>query len=178
MEEFKGNGAIFSPDRTYRYLLWRVWNESPPIHFIMLNPSTADETKNDPTVERCERRAREWGYGGVIVTNIFAYCSTNPKKLSEVKDPVGPDNDGSILTAATLASCTICGWGEHGKLLNRGREVEELLNDFLTYALKINQEGYPSHPLYLGYELEPIPYPEDKPKWKRPKRKTAFDYGE
>jgi hypothetical protein len=162
------NGAIFSPGRAYRYKLWRRWSAGPVVHFIMLNPSTADEKKNDPTVERCERRARQWGYGGLIVTNIFAYRSTSPWALYKIPDPIGTDNDYHILSSTTKTEHTICGWGEHGKLMNRHEKVKTLLGYVRVYALKLNKDGIPTHPLYLNYKLEPIPIFGNDKQWKRP----------
>ena len=84
--------------------------------FLMLNPSTADAIDNDPTVERCLRRALKMGFGGLMVCNTFAYRSTDPEKLYEVEDPVGPENDQIILARARSAGMVICGWGTHGAL--------------------------------------------------------------
>ena len=88
-----------------------------PLHFLLLNPSTADEVKNDPTVERCERRARKGGHGGLIVTNIFGWRSTDPKGLNEPEDPVGELNDKTIRAATMSAARTVCGWGSAGPKL-------------------------------------------------------------
>ena len=86
--------AIFSKDRIYRYALYRIWNKHlPKVLFIGLNPSTADETKNDPTIRRCIGYAKKWNYGGFIMGNIFAYRSTNPKKLNLINNPIGPKNN-------------------------------------------------------------------------------------
>ena len=119
-------GAYFSPCRRWRYALWRFWAPQPLLHFIMLNPSTADENANDPTVERCERRAHDWGYGGVIVTNVFAWRSTDPRGLHDTEDPVGPENDAVIPRAALAARDTICAWGVHGR--ERGMVLVEGVN--------------------------------------------------
>lgn len=114
-------GAAFSPCRKYRYQLWRQWDRSSlSAVFVMLNPSTADETENDPTVERCERRARAMGFGGVRVANIFALMSTDPAALRGHRDPVGPDNDAAILQSVAGAGIVICAWGAMGKLHQRG----------------------------------------------------------
>ena len=94
-------GARFSVDRRYRYALWRVWDRSRgACNFLLLNPSIADEVTNDPTSVRCERRARRWGFGGLIVTNLFAPCATDPAGLRRVADPIGPENDAAILETA------------------------------------------------------------------------------
>lgn len=98
-------GAVFSPCRTYRYGLWRIWNPGAPLlAFIMLNPSTADDVVNDPTVERCVRRAVSMGYGGLRVANIFALRSTDPTQLYVSVDPIGPDNDTAIIEAAQASA--------------------------------------------------------------------------
>lgn len=151
-------GAAFSPDRLYRYRLWRTWGDASPINFLMLNPSTADEINNDPTVERCERRARAYGAGGLIVTNIFAYRSTDPTVLASLADPVGPENDTHILEAARDASMVICAWGQDGRVRGRQDAVLRLLKSFTLHALRVSDAGFPCHPLYLSYALRPAPW--------------------
>jgi hypothetical protein len=151
---FVGNeqsGAEFSPCRLYRYTLWRRWAEGPTMLWLMLNPSTADETKNDPTVERCQRRAVAGEYGAVEVCNIFAYRSTDPRALRQVADPVGPENDAKILERAKRAACVVCGWGSHGG--KRGFEVAERLvaNGIHLHCLGLTGQGQPKHPLYVPY---------------------------
>src|SRR4051812_29394299 len=117
---FGQSSATFSGDGMYRFRLDRKWSDGVNYcNFLMLNPSTADAVANDPTVERCQRRAQLWGYDGLIVTNLFALRSTNPDKLKAVVDPVGnPDNDDAILEAATKSGIVICAWGNNGPLLN------------------------------------------------------------
>ncbi len=153
--------AVFSPCRTWRYRLAQIWNEDKePLYWLMLNPSTADEIKNDPTVERCERRARMWGYGGSVVFNIFAYRATEPKHMRAAQDPIGPENDKWIRELAEISktNMVIGGWGEHGEHLARGRKVMDMFNQSggKLYALKQNASGNPAHPLYIGYEKEPF----------------------
>ncbi|MHB1702544.1 MAG: DUF1643 domain-containing protein, partial [Acidobacteriaceae bacterium] len=121
-------GATFSPCGKYRYTLWRTWDASKSsCLFLMLNPSTADEVDNDPTVERCQRRALAMGYGGLVVCNIFAYRSTDPDALYSLDDPVGPGNDAAILEQASRAALVVCGWGKHGALHGRGEAVLAML---------------------------------------------------
>lgn len=160
--------AEFSEDRVYRYSLTIIWDASRPlINFLMLNPSTADEVKNDPTVERCERRARMWGFGGVIITNIFAFRSTDPTalylKLVTTRDTdsiVGLVNDSVIVNQAKRCEGTVCGWGQHGKLSGRSEAVKRLCLDFgiLLYYLKMSKGGEPYHPLYVPYSELPKPW--------------------
>jgi len=160
---FLDRGATFSPCRRYRYRLWRKWNYGRNCLFIMLNPSTADETANDPTVERCQRRAASMGFSSLTVTNLFALRSTDPKALYEEYkrggNPIGPDNDRTILKAADDADLIICAWGTHGHISGRGTDVLIMLraNGFRPYALKLTSDGTPAHPLYLPYSLQPEP---------------------
>src|SRR5690606_28062074 len=115
---------------------------------------------NDPTVERCQRRAERWGYGGLIVTNIFAFRSTDPRGL-KIDDPIGEGNDAAIVDAATESRLIVCAWGKHGVLHGRGNAVLELLRNHKRIkdklrALKVGKSSYPMHPLYLPYELEAV----------------------
>jgi hypothetical protein len=157
-------GAVFSDDRVYRYLLWRRWytfrqmRTPSPVGFLMLNPSTANETENDPTVERCEVRAREWGFNGVMVANIFAFRSTDPRIMKQFAgDPIGPANDQHILEMASKCFPVICAWGRHGEHMGRGTAVLKMLkaHGVLPWALGMNQDGSPEHPLYIGYRVRP-----------------------
>jgi hypothetical protein len=147
-------GALFSEDLTYRYRLWRRWDVKRPIvNFLMLNPSTADEVKNDPTVERCQRRAMAMGAGELIVTNIFAFRATDPAELMNVEDPVGPDNDVEILKAAKIADVVVCAWGVHGCLCGRqGLVIRDLLlAEIRLHCLGKTKNGHSRHPLYVAY---------------------------
>lgn len=154
--------AVYSDCESYRYLLTRVWNPAgQKALFVMLNPSTATEFQNDPTVERCERRARTLGFGAFRVTNIFAYRATDPRVMRAQPDPVGPDNDAAIAeSAADWADRIICAWGTHGAFLGRGAQVERLLRDTgrILYTLGLTQDGHPKHPLYIGYDRQPEPW--------------------
>ena len=116
--------ATYSPDARYRYALTRDWAPGPRVLFVMLNPSTATEVQNDPTVERCERRSRALGYGGFAVANIFAFRATDPRVMRAEPDPVGPANDATILDLATACDRIICAWGSHGAHLDRGTRVD------------------------------------------------------
>src|SRR5512135_920486 len=153
-------GARFSIDRRYGYVLWRVWDRSRSIcNFLLLNPSIADEVTNDPTSVRCERRARRWGFGGLIVTNLFALCATDPAGLRRVADPIGPENDAAILEAARGAGLVLCAWGNYGAYLDRAAAVRALLAGLgvTAYGLILTKRGEPAHPLYLGYDRPPVP---------------------
>ncbi|MFP4238564.1 DUF1643 domain-containing protein [Rhodosalinus sp.] len=153
--------AVYSPCERFRYLLRRVWQpEAGHVHFIMLNPSTATEVQNDPTVERCERRARALGYGGFTVTNIFAWRETDPQAMRRVPDAVGPENDRAILQAARNADRTVAAWGAHGAHRGRGAEVAEMLaaEGVTPYHLGLTRDGQPRHPLYVAYATQPQPW--------------------
>jgi hypothetical protein len=149
--------AVYSDDETYRYLLTRVWAPGPKALFIMLNPSTATEVQNDPTVERCERRARTLGFGAFRVTNIFAYRATDPKVMRAAADPVGPGNDAAILQSLDWADQVICAWGNHGLHLDRGARVRALLQATGRPLLHLGLTGQnqPKHPLYISYDQQP-----------------------
>jgi len=148
-------GATFSEDGRYRYRLFRRWAPGPALLWVMLNPSTADADTNDPTVERCERRAREWGYPAVEVVNLFAWRATDPRDLRLQDDPVGPTNDAAILAAADSAGLILCAWGTHGGLRGRSAQVRQLLSAEPLYVLSLTRSGEPGHPLYLPYDLKP-----------------------
>jgi hypothetical protein len=156
--------ATFSKCLRYRYALSRTWDHKLPIiTFIMLNPSTATEDVNDPTVERCQRRAHAMGFGTLQVGNIFAWRSTDPSQLYAIEDPIGPENDSHLALAAKRSQMVVCGWGSHGvRLGGRGAAVEALLwsAGVDPYALRVNADGSPMHPLYVGYRETPRPMRE------------------
>lgn len=146
--------AEFSPCRTYRYVLWRVWDDSKSIAmFIGLNPSTADEVENDPTVTRCVNFAKDWGYGGLCMTNLFAYRETNRHIMKIQREPIGPENDKWLIKLAKEAEIVVAAWGNDGKHLGRSDIVRELIPTI--HHLALNKTGEPSHPLYLKGSLTP-----------------------
>tara|TARA_R110002094_G_scaffold53486_8_gene64809 strand:+ start:1346 stop:1852 length:507 start_codon:yes stop_codon:yes gene_type:complete len=151
--------AVYSDCERYRYSLTRIWDKTARrVMFVMLNPSTATEVQNDPTVERCERRARHLGYGGFRVTNIFAYRATDPRDMRAVADPVGPGNDMAIREGAAWADDIIAAWGVHGEHHMRGPAVGEMLRQEPTplFHLGLSKAGHPKHPLYLPYAQAPV----------------------
>lgn len=150
--------AIYSDCERYRYSLTRIWNENGKrVNFVMLNPSTATEVQNDPTVERCERRARTLGYGSFAVTNIFAWRDTDPRAMRAAQDPIGPDNDMVIVERSKWADAVIAAWGTHGAHMNRGDTVAALLRAAQRplFHLGLSKAGHPKHPLYLPYAQRP-----------------------
>ena len=153
--------ARFSNGRRYRYWLEaKVSDRDGVCLFIMLNPSTADEVKSDPTVTRCKGFAERWGYGALWVCNLFAIRSPNPEILEESSDPVGPMNDHHILKHARDANRIVCAWGNHGLYLSRGKTVLRMLDDndltAKTYHLGLTGENQPKHPLYLDANTRPV----------------------
>ncbi|UWP93840.1 DUF1643 domain-containing protein [Aliiroseovarius crassostreae] len=151
--------AVYSDCEHYRYALTRVWEpQAKRVLFIMLNPSKATEIQNDPTVERCERRARALGFGGFRVVNIFGLRETHPQVMRQAADPVGPENDLELLAGCDWADQIICGWGTHGAHRDRGSEVADLLRarGHRLYHLGLSKAGHPKHPLYIAYATQPM----------------------
>ena len=153
--------ALYSDCERYRYVLTRTWDEAGTrALFVMLNPSTATEVQNDPTVERCERRARTLGFGAFRVCNIFAWRDTDPRKMRAAPEPVGPENDASITEGCAWADTILCAWGSHGEHLDRGPEVERLMRATRKplFHLGLTKAGHPKHPLYIAYATVPEPW--------------------
>ena len=153
--------AVFSEDRRYRYLLRRRVGESDrQALFVMLNPSKADEERNDATIRRCIGFAREWGFGNLEVVNLFALMSTNPKVLLKAKKPVGPENDAAIRAALEVADTVVLAWGNHA-LDHKERAVavtEMARKAARPYCFGLTVKGAPRHPLRLSKTatLEPF----------------------
>lgn len=154
------NTATFSPCRRYRYTLWRIWCEPwhtfRPVMFIGLNPSTADETKDDPTIRRCVGFAKAWNYNALVMTNLFAYRATKPEDMLAQEDPIGPENDGILGTLAAQTPVVVAAWGTHGIHCDREAYVRRHLPNL--HYLKLTKDGHPAHPLYLLKTLKPIPW--------------------
>jgi hypothetical protein len=151
--------ATYSNCERYRYALTRTWDAGGKrVLFVMLNPSKATEVQNDPTVERCERRARALGFGAFQVTNIFAWRDTDPFQMRKAKDPIGPDNDAAILAGVAWADQVIAAWGTHGAHLDRGPQMATMLQGAgkPLYTLGLSKHGHPKHPLYISYNQQPI----------------------
>ena len=146
--------ALLSEDKLYRYQLLRVWDETlPRVLFVMLNPSTADATKDDPTIRRVISFAKSWGYGGVYVGNLFAFRSTDPKGLKYVKDPIGENNIQHIQAMVGLVDKIIYAWGNNQK---EPKWLSELVPT--PYCIDISKKGVPKHPLYLKKDTQPNLY--------------------
>jgi hypothetical protein len=143
--------AVYDRSRKYRTRLTRVWDESLGVcNFCMLNPSTATAQQNDPTVRRALGYAQRWGFGTLVVTNIFALRSTCPKQLYTSRNPVGPGNDRAILDAAKEADLLVAAWGNHCNHLDRATHIINLLRKHTIdiHCLNTTKQGQPVHPLY------------------------------
>lgn len=145
--------ATFSQDRKYRYLLWRDWDTSSlgKCAFLMLNPSTANEYELDPTLRRCQSFAKQWGYGGMVIVNLFAIVSSDPRVLLTDKEPIGPFNDRYIMDTATSCGVVVAGWGAFPEARQRALNVRAMLKDagIRLHCLGTTKLGHPRHPLYL-----------------------------
>ncbi len=151
--------AVLSPCRLYRYELSRVWEtEGPLVLFIGLNPSTADEMHDDHTIRRCIGYAKDWGMGGLMMGNLFAYRATDPKVMKQqYTKAIGPDNDEHLFKMAASADLIVGAWGSMGWFLNRGRLVREMFPNMK--CLTWTKNGEPHHPLRLRKDLVPIQLP-------------------
>lgn len=157
--------AHFSDCEKYRYWLRRDWDTNlGAISFLMLNPSTADEVDNDPTIERCQRRAIAMGYGSMIIVNLFPFRMTDSRLLNTVDNLLGDiaDANQSILRAVEISAATVCGWGKHPLAAPRAKTVMEMLMHAnlqdKVMCLQLNADGSPQHPLYIAYAKQPVPF--------------------
>ena len=148
--------ARLSACRRYRYALWRVWSDGPQVLFVMLNPSTADERVDDPTIRRCIGFALSWGFGSVAVGNLFAFRTPDPSLLKRSTAPVGRDNDAWLRRLQRRAALTVAAWGNHGGFLERGDAVRSLLAS--PHTLGLTRRGEPRHPLYVPASARPLPW--------------------
>ena len=147
-------GATISQCGLYRYSLWRRWAPGPMCVFIGLNPSTADATLDDPTIRRCVGFAKSWGFGGLMMLNLFAYRATDPAGMKAALDPIGPENDEALHFAHSNTTTVIAAWGAHGTFKGRAQQVRAMLPRL--HYLRLTKDGYPGHPLYLPAHLKPL----------------------
>lgn len=148
--------ATFSADRRYRYTLSRLWSLMPPYLVVVgLNPSTADENADDPTIRRCIGFAKREGLYGLIMVNLFALRSTDPKALLRDPHPIGADNDAVLRqqTDRRDGSKVLCAWGAHPAAVERARSIYPTLGPLL-YCLGTTKDGHPRHPLYVPADRE------------------------
>jgi hypothetical protein len=160
--EFAVNrGASFSYCRKYRYALWRIWDETKPlVMFIGLNPSTANENENDPTIRSVQRISKANGYGGFYMMNCWAYVSTDPEKLRDHRwnELICEWNDNMLTTIKARCKDVVFAWGSFSIVSETGRD-KELLEMFPNAkALFINKNGSPKHPLFCKSDTKLIEY--------------------
>jgi len=162
-------GATFRGDEFYRYHLWRRWATGPKTPdfgrhatFIMLNPSTANADIDDPTIRKCCKFAKRWGYAGIEVVNLFAWRTIFPRDLYNTLRPIGEHNDETIRAWSFASSLVVCAWGNHGGLHRRSHDVLRLLREWncVPYALSVTKQDQPGHPLYLRDDAEPFIWDE------------------
>lgn len=146
--------TILSDDRVYRYVLWREWSPGGYAMFIGLNPSTADETRDDPTIRKCIGFAKLWGLGALCMVNLFAFRATAPNWMKKQDNPVGEHNEYHIISNAKDAACVVAAWGRHGSHRNQDLAVRDWLSGIGVplLCLRTNKDGSPQHPLYIPYE--------------------------
>lgn len=161
------SGAVFSEDLRYRYVLTRGWDVClPTVAFIGLNPSTADESKDDPTIRKCVSYAKRWGFGRLVMLNLFALRATDPAVMLSSATPIGPHNDHHLLEQARKVDLVVAAWGNHGAHMGRGSAVREMIHG-MKY-LRATRQDQPGHPLYLPGKLEPkLPEPHTHLLWYR-----------
>jgi hypothetical protein len=166
------NSAVFSDCGKYRYRLYRrVGRSSRKCLFIMLNPSTADAFRNDPTICRCITFAQKWGCGVLVVVNLFGFRATSPKEMLDAVDPVGPENHRFVVEAIQevagegdraympIAGPVVCAWGTKGGFMEQDQTVLGWIRKerVVPMCLRQTKAGHPAHPLYLPKSLDPIP---------------------
>ncbi len=156
--------AHFSADGHHRLILGRRWADGPFVAFIGLNPSTADGDEDDPTVRRCIGFARDWGYGGLLVANLFTLCATDPRNLAIAKRPLTLGADNALRDVADKSDLVIEAWGAHPMATGRQGQVRELLDGRAPRAvLGYTQAGAPRHPLYAPAGTQPQPIGGEAP---------------
>ena len=144
------SSAVFSKCLKYRFVLGRAWRAGKGMAMnIGLNPSTATETEDDPTIRRCIGFAKSWGCNSLVMLNLFGFRATKPADMKRARNPIGRANDLLILSHAEAADKVVCAWGAGGGFRNRDREVFELIREHSPLCLRLTKAGHPWHPLYL-----------------------------
>ena len=156
-----GSAAVFSASRAYRYRLSRTWGDpASRLVWIMLNPSTADALADDPTIRRCTGFSKAWGFGGLVVVNLFALRATDPRELAAHARPAGRANDQFIGEAADGAALVVAAWGAHPAAADRAGQVTRLVTGegIDLMCLGVTKAGHPKHPLYVRKDAALVPY--------------------
>lgn len=150
--------ALLSECGQYRYELRRTWDTAKTtVLFIGLNPSVADAEIDDNTIRVLCGYAERWGYGGLVVANLFAYRSTDRGALVKVSDPIGPENNQHLQRLVSEVETVVCVWGGDGRLFGRSSEVLTMVPK--PKCLTVLKSGQPGHPLYKDGKLVPIALP-------------------
>lgn len=149
------SGAVFDHTNRYRFLLWRLWDERPRVLFVGLNPSTANELSDDPTVRRLMRFAESWDYGGFYLCNVFGYCTAYPEELFS-SQALHKANKPAILMANSLTVASVAMWGDGIEKVENGRSIAEHIKELVapSFCFGLTQKGNPKHPLYLPNDAE------------------------
>ena len=151
----------------YRYTLLRRWGNRPKgVTWVMLNPSTADDTEDDNTIRKCMEFTKRWGYDAMLVVNLFALRATDPRKLEGQKEPWGPENAGWVAQSCRQADMVVAGWGSVKPKMRTAAEITiGLIREagFYFKCLGANQDGSPKHPLYLKYDTRLMLWPRSNP---------------
>lgn len=154
------NDAAFSPCSLYRYWLLRELRHTAcavrmrRIAWLMLNPSTADCTVNDPTIKQVMAFSMIWGFDAAEVVNLFAWRATDPRELRKAADPIGPKNDGWIADTVNGCELLICAWGAHPMARARAAQILPHIQTPMM-CLGTTKTGMPWHPLYRPHDLKP-----------------------
>jgi hypothetical protein len=153
--------AVYSECGQYRYYLCWRWSDAPALYVWMLNPSTATHEHLDNTVKGLIKHARQWGYGAVVIINLFAFRATQPRDMLAASDPVGPHNDATTLATLRAAvedgSPVVAAWGTDGKHRGRAAKARAMAKqlDCQLFVFQFNMDGSPGHPLYIPHEVRP-----------------------
>ena len=149
--------AIISDNDKHRYCLSRIWSNGDNIvAFIGLNPSTADANKDDSTITKCVNYAKQWGFDGLYMINLFSFRATDKEEMLKDDNPTNAENDKCINKYINKANKVICAWGNDGVFKNRHKYIIDNFENL--YCLTINKTGQPHHPMYLKLDIQPIKY--------------------
>jgi hypothetical protein len=157
-----------------RYRLTQRWAFGPFLCWVMMNPSVANDERDDPTTIKCRQFSMRWGYGGMILVNVASHVATDPRDLLKVEDPIGQDNPSYLVTAACHCERVVFAYGQPPgeKLKEAGLKAAEYIlkgTNRKGYILRLSKDGIPEHPLYLPFNLELQPWDpfEDSSRLKR-----------
>lgn len=161
--------AVISPCGLYRYNLGRKWAEGPSVTFVMINPSIADASIDDPTIRRCIGFAKREGCGSINVVNLCAFRATDPRDMLRAKDPIGPDNEYFVMSAVYNSKITIAAWGTNAAAVIRVRPKVLDVVDIVRAGKNVvslgalTKGGYPRHPLYVSGDAPLVSFKENAP---------------